>query len=108
MPQSIQIDDVGLVDVMIDGVSATIDAFEVYNKIVELAQKHAKAPVHEYHAAIAALLAELGLGEVSHYAASRFADHLHEVIEDLKKKPKSTPVSLASTGLTPSESPSES
>jgi hypothetical protein len=105
---AIAIEDIGFVEVEIDATTVTLDAFEVYNQVVGLSQKFAKAPVEEFHAAVAALMQEKGLPAVSHFAASRFVEQLGKIIEDLKKNPKSLPAVPASTESTPSGSPSES
>ena len=104
----IAIEDIGFVEVEIDATTVTLDAFEVYNQVVGLSQKFVKAPVEEFHAAVAALMQEKGLPAVSHFAASRFVEQLAEIVEGLKKNPKSLPASPASTASIPSDSPSES
>ena len=76
-------EDVGYVEVKVQGVQQRLDLWQVNNRLAELAREHQGQPPELYHAAVVRLLQELGYPEVSHHTDDRFVGAIIAQVKSL-------------------------
>lgn len=85
-----------------DGTEVKRDLFEVNAAVRDYHQKNQGRPDAEYNAGLIELFQGFGLPGCSVRVAARLVRHIHQMVEEVKKKDSLTPASPASTASTPS------
>lgn len=109
MSATLEIPDSGTVTVRVRGEEHTLDAYETYNRVIQIQNDCADAdlPAHEFHARVVALLESRGLPRLNHFQADQFVQRLTKAVDELGKAPGTgpTPDSPPSTAPVPSDCP---